>query len=581
VNEPPQANFAVLPDLPNAGEITTFNSTGKDIDGQIVAYKWDFGDGNATDWMAVPTANHIFSMGGSFSVTLTVEDDDRAPSSICSKNITINNLPQANFTFEPPNPVVGDLVKFDASNSYDAEDGGSLMYHWEINNNSGIFNVVCPLRQVYDEKGFYWINLTVTDENGAEAHKNVLLKINQPPIPRISFDSADLTLGKMINFSAATSEDLDGIIVSYAWDFGDDREVDHNKTALHDYGEGGVKTVVLSVEDNDGAVSNISQEIAINRPPIASFSIDPANPQTGDQFSFNASSSSDPDGRIERYLWDFGIGKAEPEVFYRPFAEHTYSRDGTYEVNLIVQDDVGATNSVKKNVEIGIGDCPEGDHWENGRCVSDASTIIYRTDFERYNVSTLPPGFEIKYNGMGDQYQGITSNESHSGTKSLQMWGAPGRGANIDYYFNMPQSGRIGFEVYLKANPKEEGSAQFFNPEGAPWGWGWAGIGFDENGNINIPASFASNLSNSSKMYQPSGEQWYHVKSEMDVVTGATWIWVNGILYVDGKTPSELGRENPDAYKGIRAITFNDASWYENPSTPIYIDDFKLYTVKS
>jgi PKD repeat protein len=388
-----------------------------------------------------------------------------------------------------------------------------------------------------------------------------------------------LSLGMMINFSAVSSEDFDGEIVSYVWDFGDNSSVDSNKTAMHGYAESGDKIIRLSVWDNDGARSDISQEIFINRPPIVSFSIDPTEPNEGEQVSFNASSSSDPDGKIERYLWDFGIGKFMPEVYTKPIAEHTYIIAGRYDVNLIVQDDKGANSTMIKSVEVGIGDDCSGDnHWENGKCVHDTSTIIYRTDFEKYNVSTLPPGFGIKYNGKGDQYQAITSDAAHSGTKSLQVWGAPHWGANIDYYFNMPESGRIGFEVYLKANSKDEGSAQFMNPEGAAWGWGWAGIGFDENGNISIPAS---STSKSFKMLQPPGDQWYKVRSEMDVVTGATWIWVNNILYVDGETPSEMGKVNPDAYKGIRAITFNDASWYEHPSTPIYIDDFKLYTVKS
>jgi len=489
----------------------------------------------------------------------------------------INNPPRANFTIEPQRPKVGDKVRFDASASWDAEDGKNLAYHWEINNNSAIFSEVSPPKQVYEEKCMFWVNLTVTDKNGSKGSKNLLLKINQPPTPRIAFDSANLSLGKMINFSAVACEDLDGEIISYVWDFGDNSSVDNNKTAMHGYAEGGNKTIRLSVGDNDGARSNISQEIFINRPPIASFSIDPTEPKRGEQVSFNASSSFDPDGKIERYFWDFGIGKVMPEVYTRSFAEHTY-REGRYDVNLIVQDDKGANSSMIKSVEVGIGDCSGDYHWENGNCVPDTSTIIYRTDFEKYNVSTLPPGFGIEFNGKGDQYQAITSDAAHSGTKSLQAWGAPHWGANIDYYFNMPESGRIGFEVYLKANSKDEGSAQFLNPEGATWGWGWAGIGFDENGNISIPAS---STSNSYKMLQPPGDQWYQVRSEMDVVTGATWIWVNNILYVDGETPSEMGKVNPDAYKGIRAITFNDASWYEHPSTPIYIDDFKLYTVKS
>ncbi|OPY53985.1 MAG: PKD domain protein [Methanosaeta sp. PtaU1.Bin112] len=578
LNDPPAAQFSVSLDVPAERENITFNaSKSKDIGGKIVAYKWDFGDGNRTDSLSTPEILHSYARGGFYTVSLTVQDNEDTAST-SSRNITINSLPQANFTITPQIPVVGSQVRFDASGSWDEEDGKNLAYHWEINNNSAIFNLVSPPKQVYDEAGMYWVNLTVSDTNGAVGHKNYLLKINQPPIARIGIDSANLSLGRLVNFTAALSEDKDGEIVDYTWDFGDNSSVDNNKTAMHGYAEGGNKIIRLSVGDNDGARSIISQEIFINRPPIASFSIVPAEPNKGEQVSFNASSSSDPDGKLERYLWDFGIGKAMPEVYTKSLAEHTYSVAGRYDVILIVQDDKGANSSMIKSVEVGTGDCSGDYHWKNGNCVPDTSTIIYRTDFEKYSVGTLPPGFVIKYNGKGDQYQAITSDAAHSGTKSLQAWGAPNWGANIDYYFNMPESGRIGFDVYLRANSKDEGSAQFFNPEGATWGWGWAGIGFDENGNISIPAS---STSNSYKMLQPPGDQWYQVRSEMDVATGATWIWVNDILFVDGKTPSEMGYVNPEAYKGIRAITFNDASWYEHPSTPIYIDDFKLYTVKS
>jgi tetratricopeptide (TPR) repeat protein len=284
-------------------------------------------------------------------VTLTVEDDEGA-TNIVSQKMTINNPPQANFTITPQNPVVGDLVKFDASKSDDAENGNNLAYHWEINNNSAIFSVVSPPKQVFDEKGMYWINLTVTDKNGARGYKNLLLKINQPPIPRIAFDSTNLSLGKMINFSASTSEDPDGEIVSYLWDFGDNSAADYNKTVLHSYRDGGTKTVWLSVKDDDGAKSNISKEIFINRLPTARFSIDPRQPKKGELVSFDASASSDPDGKIQRYLWDFGVGKAESEVYYSEFAEHTYNRPKKYNITLTVEDDKGATGSFSQSFEV-------------------------------------------------------------------------------------------------------------------------------------------------------------------------------------------------------------------------------------
>lgn len=73
------------------------------------------------------------------------------------------------------------------------------------------------------------------------------------------------------------------------------------------------------------------QSIAIvpNQGPTASFSAHDA--------SFDASSSSDPDGRVARYDWDFGDGTRLPDGGPRP--AHDYARPGTYKVTLMVTDD--------------------------------------------------------------------------------------------------------------------------------------------------------------------------------------------------------------------------------------------------
>ncbi|MCJ7442951.1 MAG: hypothetical protein MUO26_00205 [Methanotrichaceae archaeon] len=202
--------------------------------------------------------------------------------------------------------------------------------------------------------------------------------------------------------------------------------------------------------------------------------------------------------------------------------------------------------------------------------------VIFKTNFEDYAKSTTPKEFSIQYNGKGDNYQVITTDESHSGLKSLQLWGTPGWSSNVYYYFNKPETGRIGFEVMAKANPNEEGWIQFINPEGSEWGWGWGGVLFDSDGYIKAPAT----SSNPYKKIQ-SEDKWYKVRSEMDVKTGACWVWIDDELVVNGVTPAEAGRENPDAYKGIRCVAFGDNSWYEDPSTPTYFDDLTIYTVST
>lgn len=77
-----------------------------------------------------------------------------------------------------------------------------------------------------------------------------------------------------------------------------------------------------------------------NEPPVA----DPNGPYTGtegQQVTFDGSASTDPDGTIVSYDWDFGDLSTGTGV--NP--SHTYAQNGTYTVTLTVTDDDGATDT--------------------------------------------------------------------------------------------------------------------------------------------------------------------------------------------------------------------------------------------
>jgi leucyl aminopeptidase len=73
-NTPPVANFRSRV----VRRIVAFTDRSSDSDGSIVARHWDFGDGKSST-MTSPT--HVYPATGSYSVTLTVTDDDGATDS--------------------------------------------------------------------------------------------------------------------------------------------------------------------------------------------------------------------------------------------------------------------------------------------------------------------------------------------------------------------------------------------------------------------------------------------------------------------------------------------------------------------
>lgn len=83
----------------------------------------------------------------------------------------------------------------------------------------------------------------------------------------------------------------------------------------------------------------------VNAPPTAAFSAIP----TDLGVAFDASTSTDPDGTIASYKWDFGDGVVSN---VGPTASHTYAAGGTYQVKLTVTDDRGTTATVTQPVTV-------------------------------------------------------------------------------------------------------------------------------------------------------------------------------------------------------------------------------------
>jgi PKD repeat protein len=97
-------------------------------------------------------------------------------------------------------------------------------------------------------------------------------------------------------------------------------------------------TVVSTIPLANGSMpENIV--ITPNQAPTASFSVGPAGVSA--PTAFNASGSSDSDGSVALYSWDFGDGSTLADGGATP--AHTYAAAGTYTVKLTVTDNEGCS----------------------------------------------------------------------------------------------------------------------------------------------------------------------------------------------------------------------------------------------
>ena len=92
-----------------------------------------------------------------------------------------------------------------------------------------------------------------------------------------------------------------------------------------------------------------SSKMVTNDPPYAVIGADKDEPFWLDNVNFNGSSSTDADGSIVKYEWDFGDGeKAEGSQ-----ASHVFVKKyGDITITLTVTDDKGATNTASKTIKV-------------------------------------------------------------------------------------------------------------------------------------------------------------------------------------------------------------------------------------
>ena len=217
----------------------------------------------------------------------------------------------------------------------DSEDGHLVLDFYVPS--KGSYYEARELSPIFMNFGLFQINL------------NALKALNKPPecsiIATPSSGKMPLEVGFNLNFS-----DPENGSVRWELDFGDGATLEGNYTELrHVYTEEGTYRLSLTVYDIWGANSTCSATINVepNERPEALFSYSPAELRAGEEVSF-VDSSSDPDGSVVSWSWNFGDGNFSDERNPR----HVYSSPGVYTVMLTVEDESGLRGSYYKEITV-------------------------------------------------------------------------------------------------------------------------------------------------------------------------------------------------------------------------------------
>jgi serine protease len=223
-------------------------------------------------------------------------------------------------------------VQFDASASTDA--GGSIAgYNWNFGDNSAAGPGVTT-SHVFQAAGAYTVTLTVTDNLGATGSTTRQVTASNIVVPNVvgqtqgaataAIVGAGLTVGSVSTAASATVPV--GNVIS------------QSPAAGTLVSPGSAVNLVVSTGAGGG-----------NLAPVASFTATPSSGVAPLTVQFNAAASSDPDGSIAAYSWNFGDGTAAASGVT---VTHSYQTAGTRTVTLTVTDNLGATNSTTRQVTV-------------------------------------------------------------------------------------------------------------------------------------------------------------------------------------------------------------------------------------
>lgn len=283
-----------------------------------------------------------------------------------------------------------------------------------------------------------------------------------------------------------------------------------------------------------------------NQPPAAKAQISKSQAVVNEAITFDASQSSDADGQITQYSWDFGDNNSSNQKI----ATHAYAQAGNYLVKLTVTDDKGATGQAVGLVTISPGATSRlAVNPTNGTLAPGGRRTINVTfDAEGLAEGDYQGQINITSNG-GNRTLPVHINVSNSSTATVEL--AYDNGTHTETYV-WPQAG--------------QGSAVRFTPPALP-------------AKVKEAKIFIGSIQNGSKhklrvLADANGSPGATILGPLEItLPGGGWIHydlsaanltVNDDFYVmieyDGANKPSFGSENVAPLEK-RSWDFDGANW--------------------
>jgi PKD repeat protein len=370
-NQPPIADAGPNQTVSEGQAVLLNGSNSTDPDDGIASYHWvQIGEptANLSDPNAMQptlTTPDVGSEGAALTFELTVKDHNgNQGKDMCVVNVTWQNEPPQANAGTDQTVDEGVVVTLNGSSSLDIDDGIASYLWTQIgvpavtlsNPTSSQPTYTAP--NVGPDGASLTFKLTVIDVGGLQNTDSCIVNIswqNEPPTAVVAPDYMETLEETLVTLDGSASRDSDDGITSYLW-----TQIDGDPVSLSDP-TSAVTTFTapktdslgkniklkLTVKDHGGLQGTTDSSIYVmqnelpNNPPAAAFSY-----AISRKIVTFTDHSTDSDGTVVSWLWDFGDGKTSTEQ--NP--GHRYVKFKNYSVTLTVTDDGGVSNSTSKTV---------------------------------------------------------------------------------------------------------------------------------------------------------------------------------------------------------------------------------------
>lgn len=340
-----------------------------DNNGTPLSYHWNFGDWQSGEQneSTSPNGVHTFTRPGTYFVQLTVTDaDGNEHKDFISVYVDGNN--QDNFEFSVT--ATGNPREFllDAGKMFQETDYTNMSIRWNLGDGSFVLYEPVITKQ-YAQDGTYLVELKVRRVDGDYISYTRNLVVDslavQPEVAIISENNLFMQ-GRSIQFAAEFLQGTPSNKTVYRWSLGDGTvikgEGDSFKNIVHTYISPGSKTIRLTVTFENGLTASNEYWVNENQfaPTISDLVIygDLNQPAPVTIGVAPWETTSDLDGNLAEYIYDWGDGAIEKVSSNEGYREHMYHNPGTYNLAVTAIDSLGLSTRFEKQIVIKANEPP-------------------------------------------------------------------------------------------------------------------------------------------------------------------------------------------------------------------------------